>query len=293
MARPHKQGLDYFPLDVHVDDKLKFIRAKFGWAGYGIIIGVFQHIYSHGYWCSWSGDDDFLYAAENNIDRPLLLEIVDEALKRRLFSIELYEKYQILTSRGIQKRYAEVIKRRKNVSIKAEYVLIGEALCKHDASIMQTPCKHDDDKSTQTESKVNGKETESESESETSVAILPQTGELEPVFEQMRKVLCMTNQEITTVYGRCSDPPRLTEAFQCAVEYDAHLRKKEGKALDDPVSYIAKMYDRRKVSGKTRFQSGTNNTPVHFGKKQRSWQEVADAMESDGTEFGIRLNFKD
>lgn len=26
MARPGKQGLDYFPLDVHIDDKLKFIK---------------------------------------------------------------------------------------------------------------------------------------------------------------------------------------------------------------------------------------------------------------------------
>ena len=26
-------------------------------------------------------------------------------------------------------------------------------------------------------------------------------------------------------------------------------------------------------------------------EQERSWQEIADAMESDGTEFGIRLNF--
>lgn len=160
MARPAKQGLDYFPLDVHIDDKLKFIKAKFGWEGYGIIIGLFQHIYSHGYWCSWSGDDDFLYAAENRIERSLLIDIVNESLRRDLFSTELYEKYQILTSTGIQKRYAEVIKRRKKIDIVSKYVLIGHALCKHDANMMSTESAHDVGKSTQRE--IESKEKEKE-----------------------------------------------------------------------------------------------------------------------------------
>lgn len=160
MARPAKQGLDYFPLDVHIDDKLKFIKAKFGWEGYGIIIGLFQHIYSYGYWCSWSGDDDFLYAAENRIERSLLIDIINESLRRDLFSTELYEKYQILTSTGIQKRYAEVIKRRKKIDIVSKYVLIGHALCKHDANMMQAENAHDVSKSTQREREIESKEKE-------------------------------------------------------------------------------------------------------------------------------------
>ena len=133
-------------------------------------------------------------------------------------------------------------------------------------------------------------ETEAEAETEADVVatkadIIPQIGELKPVFEQMRKVLAMTDREITAVYGKCSDPPRLAEAFQCAVEFDARLRKSEGKALDDPVSYISKMYDCRKVSGKTRFRQGENNTPVHSEKIQEpisQWEKAKNELIAEG-----------
>lgn len=159
MARPNKQGLDYFPLDVHLDDKIKFIKARFKWEGFGIMIGVFQHIYSQGYWCSWNADDAFLYSDDNKIELDLLNNIIEESLKRKLFCIKLYEKYKILTSQGIQKRYIEIVKRRRNVDIMKEYVLIGGSWGQLDVSNMSTTCKQGASKSTQ--SKGNRKEIES------------------------------------------------------------------------------------------------------------------------------------
>ena len=40
MARPQKKGLDYFPLDVDIDqdDKIALIEAKHGAIGFAVII---------------------------------------------------------------------------------------------------------------------------------------------------------------------------------------------------------------------------------------------------------------
>ena len=167
MARPTKQGIDYFPLDVHTDDKFKFIEIKFGLKGFAIIIKLLQRIYASGYWCKFGEDESLIFAHENNIENSLLNEIVDEAIKRRIFSSEMHEKHQILTSSGIQKRYKEIVKRRRDVEISAEYLLVDNNFgvnvynnppkCKHDANTKSTASKHDDSKSTQSkvkESKV-------------------------------------------------------------------------------------------------------------------------------------------
>ena len=282
MAAPKKQGLDYFPLDVQIDNKLKFIKAKFGWEGYGIIIGLFQHIYGHSYWCPWGGDDCFLYSSENNINKTLLIEIIDEALKRGLFSKELYEKHQILTSSGIQKRYAEIVKRRIKVEIKPEYVLIGNALCKHIANILPTQCAQDDDNFRQTET-----ETETETEEEAPRAKNPTVSKstrLKSVASDMREKLAMNDQQITSVWNNCSDEARLKEAVQCAVEHDADLRK-EGTCLNHPVAKIKKAYDTRQQSRKTRFEKGDNQPPLRAEKKERSLAELKAAAiyHKDGT----------
>ena len=38
LARPKKQGLDYFPLDVNIDNKIEIIESKYGILGFGFII---------------------------------------------------------------------------------------------------------------------------------------------------------------------------------------------------------------------------------------------------------------
>ena len=159
MARPLKQGVDYFPLDVHIDNKLKFIKIKYGIEGYGVIICLLQHIYSLSYWCSCTDDDILLLSDELKVEYQLLKNVIDESIKRKFFNKELYEKYEILTSNGIQKRYQEIVKRRKEVEIIHEYLVIDNNfgvnvnINKVNADIEKTPCEHDVDKSAQ--SKVN------------------------------------------------------------------------------------------------------------------------------------------
>ncbi len=156
MARPTRQGVDYFPLDIHLDDKFKFIEIKFKLEGFAILIKLLQKIYSYGYWYSWTEDEMLIFADENRVDIKTVEEVVREAIERDIFNKELYEEYEILTSQGIQKRYKEIVRRRKDVEVMAEYLLIDNSFGVN-ADIMPTPSEHDDIKSTQSkvkESKV-------------------------------------------------------------------------------------------------------------------------------------------
>ncbi|WP_163538177.1 DUF4373 domain-containing protein [Gracilibacillus sp. YIM 98692] len=126
MARPMKQGVDYFPLDVHLDDKFKFVEIKFGLKGFSMVIKLMQKIYSQGYWCRWTEDEVLLFAHEARADVEFVEQVVEECLKRNIFDRSKYETFRILTSRGIQKRYKAMVKRGEGVEVIEDYLLMEE-----------------------------------------------------------------------------------------------------------------------------------------------------------------------
>lgn len=126
MARPQKDGLDYFPLDVDIDqdDKVQLIEAQFGIIGFGILIKLFMKIYKEGYFYEWTEKEQLLFSKRINVDINLVNDVINECIKWGLFDSTLYEKYKILTSKGIQRRYLEATSRRKQVELIEEYCLI-------------------------------------------------------------------------------------------------------------------------------------------------------------------------
>ena len=124
----YKSGLDYFSFDVDffTDEKIEFISAKFGIKGEIIIVKLLCKIYRNGYYLKWGEDECLLFSKKvgEGITVDLINETIKEALKRDFFSQDMFKKYQILTSQGIQKRYIEAIKRRKDVPINKEYFLL-------------------------------------------------------------------------------------------------------------------------------------------------------------------------
>lgn len=126
MARPNKSGLDYFPLDVHVDDKIELVEAKHGLVGFGVIIKLFQNIYKNGYYIEVSEDRLLLLSKHIGVDNNVLIDIINDGMKWKLFDQNLFEKHSILTSRGVQKRYIEATKRRKDVEFICEYMLVED-----------------------------------------------------------------------------------------------------------------------------------------------------------------------
>lgn len=118
-------GINYFPLNVHLDDKFELIEAEFGLKGFAIVVKLFQKIYGQqGYYCEWTEDVALLFGKSVGLGGDAVSEIVRAAIKRGIFDSELYDKYQILTSRGIQERYFEAVSRRKEVEVRKEYLLI-------------------------------------------------------------------------------------------------------------------------------------------------------------------------
>lgn len=118
-------GINYFPLNVHLDDKFELIEAEFGLKGFAIVVKLFQKIYGQqGYYCEWTEDVALLFGKNAGLGGDAVSEIVRAAIKRGIFDSELYDKYQILTSRGIQERYFEAVSRRKEVEVRKEYLLI-------------------------------------------------------------------------------------------------------------------------------------------------------------------------
>lgn len=128
MARPAKVGLDYFPLDCVLDDKIELIEAEFGLTGFAVVVKLFQKIYGEqGYYCEWTKEVALLFARKCGVGGNVVSEIVASALKRGIFNNDLFNRYEILTSRGIQKRYFEAVSRRKQIEVKNEYLLIKVA----------------------------------------------------------------------------------------------------------------------------------------------------------------------
>ena len=128
-GRPIKEGLDYFELDCYMDDKVRLIQAEYGLKGFAIVVKLLQNIYGQlGYYCEWDEDRLLLFASECGSDcdsKNLINDVVAACIKRNIFSRDLFEKYHILTSVGIQKRYLNAVSRRESVTLKKEYLLIS------------------------------------------------------------------------------------------------------------------------------------------------------------------------
>lgn len=124
VARPIKDGVDYFPFDVTLDEKFELIEAEFGLTGFAVVVKLYQRIYERGYYCEWTNEVALLFGHKIGLGGNVVSEIVSAAIKRGIFDKGMFEKYGILTSRGIQKRYFEAVARRKLVNVKKQYLLV-------------------------------------------------------------------------------------------------------------------------------------------------------------------------
>ena len=92
-----------------------------------VLIELWQKIYgSHGYYMDFQEDNKLLFisSALTKITLDELEKLMQVFFKRGIFSKQIYEKYQILTSDSIQERYVEscIISKRQNTIIYSEYL---------------------------------------------------------------------------------------------------------------------------------------------------------------------------
>lgn len=135
MARPQKDGVDYFPLDVRMDDKFELIEAEFGLIGFAVVLKLYQSVYEVGYYREWAEEAALLFGKRIGLPVETLRSILDSALRRGIFDQGLFDRFRILTSVGIQRRYLEAVKRRKTVNLEKRFLLVDLALNPIDAYI--------------------------------------------------------------------------------------------------------------------------------------------------------------
>ena len=119
MARPNKKGLDYFPFDVDFfsDEKIGSISGEFGIKGEITAIKLLCAIYRNGYFILWNDALKMsLLRGLPGISLELLEQIVTRLVRWGFFEQTLFSTVSVLTSKGIQERYFEAIKRRKDSS---------------------------------------------------------------------------------------------------------------------------------------------------------------------------------
>jgi len=126
MARLQKSGLEYFPLNVDIDqdDKIALIEATHGIVGFGVVVRLFMKIYKEGYYYEWTEREQLLFSKRVNVDIKTTNVIINDCLRWGLFNKDLYDKHHILTSKGIQLRYFAALARRKKVEVFEDFILI-------------------------------------------------------------------------------------------------------------------------------------------------------------------------
>ena len=108
MARPLKDGVDYFPKDTdfYADDKVRLLRAEFGSKGMYLLDYILCDLYGkNGYFIKWDKNKCYLVSCS-------------------FFDKRVFEMFGALTSVGIQRRFIRMLNSRENFTFIEEYFLL-------------------------------------------------------------------------------------------------------------------------------------------------------------------------
>lgn len=155
MARPLKQGLEYFSFDTDFfsDVKIRRISRACGPASTSILICLLCNIYrDKGYYIAWDENLPFVVADTVGTTEGAVEEVIKKAIQVGFFDRELFEKYKILTSNGIQTRFKSAVSRREEIEYVVDY-LVSE----HKNDVIAYKNEVIDDRSTQSKVKVKRK----------------------------------------------------------------------------------------------------------------------------------------
>lgn len=165
MARPIKQGLDYFPLDTDFfgDFKIQRLLEAFGAKGAAAYLFILCAAYrENGYYVQCDEKFVFNVAFFLRMKETLVNEIIGYCIRVDLFDRGCFDAGRVLTSRGIQKRYLQVCKsRRLKAGITSHNLIAEETVVNaEDTDVSPASTAVSTSSSTQKESK--GKEREKE-----------------------------------------------------------------------------------------------------------------------------------
>ena len=127
MGRTAKKRLDYFPMDIDIFQDLK-IRKLIKYQG-GKAVTVYAlllcTIYKEGYYVKWDKELPFICSELTGFEEAYISEVVNTCLVLGLFDKTLFEKEQVLTSKGVQERYQRICQQSKRICSVEEYSLLA------------------------------------------------------------------------------------------------------------------------------------------------------------------------
>jgi hypothetical protein len=157
-GRKTKNGLDYFPMDVHFlnDRKIKRLLRSDITDVLGIYIALLSYIYQdEGYFYAWDDDSLFDISDDLKTDETHVQSVLDLCLEIGLFNVQIFNNYSILTSKSIQQRWYEIVTKakRKQTKIDESIDLISEEIPINSELIPKNSEEIDDSSELNTQSK--------------------------------------------------------------------------------------------------------------------------------------------
>ena len=148
MARPRKDGLDYFPLDVNFlsDLKIKKIIRAYGAQAVAVVMSVLTTVYrDNGYFATYDDDLIFIIADELKLEDGYVKDVIEKMIEVEFLDKKQKEENKILTSIGIQERYLKACERRVKTTLNATYNLLNDSsneLPQTESTDKESFCKH-------------------------------------------------------------------------------------------------------------------------------------------------------
>lgn len=143
MARPKKQGLDSFPLDVNLfsGKEIRTIQESYGADGISLYLYLLCKIYKNGYYLQMDTDLFRNIFLDLGMDQEQVMQVLGFFLEKSLFDLELFQSYNILTSRSIQLQFQKAVKDRakKNTILIECFWLLDESETESFLKVCCTP----------------------------------------------------------------------------------------------------------------------------------------------------------
>ncbi len=127
MARITQNGISFFSLDCDFESNLELVIMEHEAEGLAVFVTLLQLIYKNqGYYIKHDKDLPLLVKRKINVDINRINVIINSLVERGIFSEKMLKQFKILTSKGIQKRYFTAAKRKKEINVIQEYLLLPD-----------------------------------------------------------------------------------------------------------------------------------------------------------------------
>jgi hypothetical protein len=140
MGRKVKMGLDYFPVDVDLfsDIKIRKLIRRQGGKAVAVYALLLCFIYKNGYYIGGDEELPFIISETLGFDEAYIQEVINSCFSLGLFDGEIYSRYNVITSAGIQSRYREISSQIKRKARIDEYNLLDNIGVSSEVSVVSS-----------------------------------------------------------------------------------------------------------------------------------------------------------